>query len=203
MDCFNEFIRPYLDHLDETPKPTVNNYMRLLKSILRFPDSYAENIGKVNQHLLKNSDFEFIKSLIKEMIKVLPKSQLKHFKVLITHYINLINVQITKLNEFTWCMPNAELPGHREVEKFLRSDQQTVLYTNVFSSIHDAREFANTYGGTKPTYSVQIVPEGRGRSSFVHIIKTNAYHASRSRETVDLKNEQIELNQLLLELELS
>jgi hypothetical protein len=177
--------------------------MRLLKSVLRFPDFYAENIEKINQHLLKISDFEMIKSIIKDIIKSLPKPHLKHFKVLITHYLNLISVEITKLNEFTWEMPNAELPGHREVEKFLRSDQQTVIYTNVFSSIHDAREFASTYGGTKPTYSVQIVPEGRGRSSSVHIIKTNAYHASRSRKTADLKNEQIELNQLLLELESS
>jgi len=195
-------MRPYLDELVGTSKPlSVNTYIRVLKSILRFSDLCTENIGKLNEHLLKISDFEFIQSLIMEIRKLVPKTQLKQFKVLIAHYLNLISVQITKLSEFTWCMPNAELPAHREVENFLRSDQQTVLYANVFSSIHDAREFANTYGGTKPTYSVQIVPEGRGRTSFVHIIKTNAYHASRSREIAYLKTEQFEFNKLLLELE--
>jgi hypothetical protein len=201
LDCFNEFVRPFLDNLVEHTKPlSISNYTSLLKSMFRFPNNYSD-IEKINKHLLRNTDIEFVKSLIKEMRKLLPKTQLKHFKVLISHCINLISGQITKLGEFTWCMPYAELPGHREVEKFLRSDQQTILYTNVFSSIHDAREFAHSYGGTKPTYSVQIVPEGRGRNSFVHIIKTNAYHASRSRQTNDLKSEQEELNLLLSELE--
>jgi hypothetical protein len=47
--------------------------------------------------------------------------------------------------EFNWRMPNASFPRHPDVERFLKSNEESMVYSTPFHDIDYARNFARKY----------------------------------------------------------
>ncbi len=67
-----------------------------------------------------------------------------------------------------WCRPKAHLPNHPQVERFLRSAEESMVYMN-FCKITEARNFAQFLQNT--TQGVSVVASGSGKSSLCFIEK--------------------------------
>ena len=75
----------------------------------------------------------------------------------------------------SWRMP-VRLPNlpqqYFQFERFLRSDLESANLKNMFSTIAEARRFADKYAGNHGNYSTRIIATGAGKSALVTVLKT-------------------------------
>lgn len=95
---------------------------------------------------------------------------------LFKHRENWLEEKLKKEPKFSWSMPNANVPNHKNLEEFLRSDAQKMMFS--FTSIKDAREFADNYNGNGDGYSIKTETGGVGSDFYVTITKTKEYYES-------------------------
>ena len=74
--------------------------------------------------------------------------------------------------QFNWHQPNAVVPGHQDVESFLKGPNRTMIFgRNVFGSITRARRWASSHAKDKGCH-MTLTPSGTGRNAIVTIEKT-------------------------------
>ena len=102
---------------------------------------------------------------------------------------------------FTWQQLEAKLPGHPEVETFLRSSNESFSYAK-FASIADARYFAAELHRTGPTkgFSVSVKANGVGKSARCDIVKNRSHFDDVNRRFAAQKAESVQLSKLLQKL---
>ena len=79
--------------------------------------------------------------------------------------------------EFSWCMPHASIPGHPEVENFLKSDEKHFRYY-IGVSLEYSRSFCDMFGNeNNEHYSAKMnsVRFRTGKEAQVSIEKTKTY----------------------------
>ena len=94
--------------------------------------------------------------------------------------------------EFCWKQPDAVVPDHPLVEKFLRGPAQSCTYRN-FSSIDDARDWADEHRYDDGCF-MKLSTTGRGSTAAVQIVKTT--EGFKNVGSMMKKNKQ-EFNKLL------
>jgi hypothetical protein len=97
--------------------------------------------------------------------------------------------------KFSWQMPKATVPDHPEVEKFLRSPEKTLRYTNL--SDNDQMYILATdleKNGARMGFSVSVTPD----ETFpcCEIVKTREYYTRVARDFKEMKSESDELTEL-------
>ncbi|XP_046448003.1 uncharacterized protein LOC124196808 isoform X1 [Daphnia pulex] len=97
--------------------------------------------------------------------------------------------------KFSWQMPKATVPDHPEVEKFLRSPEKTLRYTNL--SDNDQMYILATdleKNGARMGFSVSVTPD----ETFpcCEIVKTREYYTRVARDFKEMKSESDELTKL-------
>lgn len=85
----------------------------------------------------------------------------------------------------SWDHPYAVVPGHPEVEAFLRSTQKSMTYSH-FPTFASACKFSVRVGGTKNGYSVQVDPVKMGKRFRCKMEKMLSRNALLKKMTDDL-----------------
>jgi hypothetical protein len=96
--------------------------------------------------------------------------------------------------KFSWQMPKATVPDHPEVEKFLRSSEKTLRYTNL--SDNDQMYILATdleKNGARMGFSVSVTPD---ETFPCEIVKTREYYTRVARDFKEMKSESDELTKL-------
>lgn len=87
----------------------------------------------------------------------------------------------------SWDYPYAVVPGHPEVEAFLRSSHKSLMY-NHFSTFAAACKFAIQLSGTKDGYSIHVNPEKVGKHFQCKIEKLLSRNALLNNERNELED---------------
>jgi hypothetical protein len=95
------------------------------------------------------------------------------------HCRHIASIRVTQLNSpeptFSWCMPNASMPSHPDVERFLRGPNQSYTVRGLNGITH-ARNFAAKYcngNAVKDGYSMRSTDVGgTGQNAYVTMMKT-------------------------------
>ena len=72
------------------------------------------------------------------------------------------------------------IKNHQQVNEFLQSQRQTMIYSGVFNGINHAREFVYRYDGQSNGYSVKMTASGAGKRAQVEIVKIGQYSGNES-----------------------
>ena len=94
----------------------------------------------------------------------------------------------------SWDHPYAVVPGHPEVEAFLRSTDKSMVYS-YFTSFASACKFSVRVGGTKNGYCIQVDPVKVGKRFRCKIEKTLSRNALLKKTTDDL----VEFREILMQ----
>lgn len=97
-------------------------------------------------------------------------SSIKQIIGLFKYRANWLEDKLKKAPAFSWSVPDANIPEHKEYEEFLKSERQEM--TCKFSSMYNARDFVAAYNGNKIGYSTEMTIGGSGKKSFVKVTKT-------------------------------
>jgi len=195
LELYNQFVIPILSKLE--PFPSSADLVLLIETVELFPEQQETQLDHIKRALITLKDKKTLGNHLKKLSNMLPVDSLKKFKEVFEHHLNNLNSCIANHTEFSWQMPLATTPGHPQVEKFLRSNEQTMVYRNVFSSINHARNFANKYSSDTQSYSysgpklysVVIEADGRGGDAFVRLTKTKDYYQSQLKELAKYKDD--------------
>lgn len=92
---------------------------------------------------------------------------------------------VPELPPFSWQQPSATLPGHTEVETFLRSNIEFYVCEK-FTGIGQARKFAKMVEQKQPTnnFSVTTETSGVGKMARCVIRKNRNYHEIRNQPSI-------------------
>jgi hypothetical protein len=195
LEFYNQFVVPILNKLE--PFPSSTDLVLLIQTVKLFPEQQESQLDQIKSALITIKDKTVLGNHLKELIKSFSVDSLKKFKEVFEHHLKTLNSSIANHKEFSWQMPLASTPGHPLVEKFLRSNEQSMIYGNVFSSISHARNFASkyrsdthsfSYAGSK-LYSVKIEADGRGGNSFVRLTKTKDFYQNQLNELTKTKED--------------
>ena len=122
----------------------------------------------------------------------------RHVMQLFEYRRNYLTEKIILIDtNFTWSMPGSISRYHPEVTKFLRGNEQIMVYTGHFSGIQEARNFSDSFSGLKDGYSLYIIPSGHGRNAQVLIKKTKEYYKSIIDSCTEYKSELDEIEIIL------
>ena len=77
-------------------------------------------------------------------------------ELLLVRARNLRWLKAAKLPKFSWKQPNAEIPDHPGVERFLKSDEVTFVYQG-FNETNAAVSWINQFAGVHDNYSFNAV----------------------------------------------
>ena len=189
FELFNECIKPVLVNHNQfsdiknssegySAKINVDIYSDLLTTILKL-EKYAgfeTNMENFKNSIIATLDVDSYEKLFESLMnRIKGFSSIKQILDLFKHRVKWLEDKLNNVNEFSWSMPNASVPKHRQLEEFLRSERNEMTYRN-FDTISYARNFANHYGGLKNGYSVEMNAGGTGRNSYVEVVKTRKYH---------------------------
>ena len=94
--------------------------------------------------------------------------------------------------QFSWHQPKAVVPGHPQVEQFLRGPAQSFTYRN-FNNLKHARNWANKHSHDTGCF-MTLTPIGRGSSAGVEVVKTRQSH---QREVEIFEKDKLEYTKLL------
>ena len=106
--------------------------------------------------------------------------------------------------EFSWRMPHASIPGHPEVENFLKSDR-TYFYYSIGVCLEDSRSFCDMFGNENSEhYSAKMnsVRFRTGKEAQVFIEKTKTYFekcTANYRALIEEYNQEIHSINMLLD----
>lgn len=151
--------------------------IKIIKFILHIIPNETSAIEIVKEKVLQIDDQTSTMDLIcKELLKLDNQKKSHPFiqKIFLKRYL-YFDKKAKEIIDFGWQMPNATMPQHPQVERFLKSNLSSFNYSGSFNSIIAARSFATQFSGFKSSYSIDIKPYGSGKKAFVTIIKTNAY----------------------------
>lgn len=103
------------------------------------------------------------------------------------YWIKLLQWRIRQLEKveemgtksFTWNQYDAVVPGHSQVQAFLRGPEQRMTY-QAFTSIRHARNWANKHSWSN-TYSITVTTGGTGQRSYALIEKTRAWYDKKMK----------------------
>lgn len=166
-----EKVTLFSESIDHHQQKSLKILYFLAETLVSFKNSedLMLNYKNLINHLKNSSIF---KQLIEEFIKYFNK--LKHSKSI----YDLFNLRFKMLTnalrntpEFSNVM-EGNIPGHKEVETFLRSNHSELIYTK-FNDLKQAKEFHSRYNGLKRGYSIQIETNGKGKTTYCVIKKTN------------------------------
>ena len=185
LEFFNEFIKPALSNnkyfsdikvlKESSYKENIKIYFELFKTIRKFEKSegYEENMESFKDAIIKTLNPEQYEKLLGSFMSSINEySSIKQILDLFKHRVAWLE---DKINNFSWCMPNASIYNHKKVEDFLRSDKQQMTL-NGFEAIKYAQRFVDAYGGVKEEYSTEMNIGGEGANFFVTITKTRDYY---------------------------
>ena len=156
----------------------VEIYSDLLKIIIKFEKypGFETNMESFRNSIIATLDSELYEQLFESIIKnVNGFSLIKQILDLFKHRVNCLNGLLNSVPEFSWSVPRASIPGYKQFEDFLKSEQQ-VMTLSGFGSFKQARNFANTHDGIKSQYSTSISLNGLGNNWSVTITKTKKFY---------------------------
>lgn len=157
----------------------------LAETILLF-DNQEEQITKFKNLILKSLDKSELYTLLDEIAKenrpnFSKFNNSKPILDLFIHHLKYLDEKI-KSHVFNWCMENASIPKHKEVEDFLKSSNIEMVYQGAgetggcFVSKSAAECFASTYRRDGSDYCVKIAAFKKpNQKAFVKIVKTKSH----------------------------
>ena len=94
-------------------------------------------------------------------------------------------------SEFSWEQPNAKVGDYPEVELFLRSPEETKVFSNLFSDHEAARRFAKELEGNGPKMGcgVRVTISGDSSGARCKIVKIRNYHDAVVKDYEKRKSE--------------
>jgi hypothetical protein len=190
--CFDRCVKPVLTNKEDFKSIIQNRYgfvegtkkyIDLAKTILQFKDPECESyMSLFNTSITSTLASNLYPNLLIKIVNHLSEYRSNKFLLdLFKHRISGLEAEIKKIDEkFTWSMPEATMPEHKEVQKFLRSDSHKMVYSSAFKTSHDAAEFIKLYdvldSQLKNGYSASMTID---TSTSVKIHKTRKYYESR------------------------
>lgn len=188
LQFYMQFVFPIFNKLE--PFPTSTDLILLIQTVKLFSEKQESQLNQIKNALISIKDKTVLGDHLKELVKSFSVDSLKKFKEVFEHHLSNLKSSVANHKTFSWEMPLASTPGHPLVEKFLRSNEQSMIYGNVFSSISHARNFASKYSSDTRSYSyvgpklysVKIEADGRGGNSFVRLTKTKDYYQNQLNE---------------------
>lgn len=204
--CFDRCVKPVLTNKEDFKSIIQNRYgfvegtrkyIDLARTILLFKDPECESyMSLFNASIINTLAPNLYPNLLIKIVNHLSEYKSNKFLLdLFKHRINWLEAEIKKIDDkFTWFMPEASMPEHKEVQEFLRSASHKMVYSSVFKTSHDAREFIKLYGDLdsqlKNGYSADMAID-KNMSTSVKIHKTRKYYESRLSLLVKYKQELI------------
>jgi len=185
IELFNQqvFARlsDYLSTNEQSEFATLFDLMNTVEKSLELDFVWLE----IKNVLFSLENLDKLNMVLKQMSVILSNEKLKTFKELYEKEADRLKSEISaRETEFSWSMPLAEFPKEKAIEEFLRSESVSYEYRpKTFNSIHEARVYATEHGGMRATYSTQMSGEGRGKTAYVKITKTEAYFSVKSFKT--------------------
>ena len=177
-----------------------------------FSDLIETVIDSNNDILIENVKNMALRMLTPDALKILLKKLALNFDKYITcgPIIEMFEyrkkwlrdeIKYEPEREFSWRMPHVSIPGHPEVENFLKGDGQHLRYIIGISAEY-ARVFCAIFGNeNNEHYSARMSCSGAGKDTYVTIEKTKAYFEKYAASYIALIEEykqEIESINLLL-----
>lgn len=183
--CLKSVVLPVLNRVDKFSRSIDLNTQSTLKilytvaeTLVLFQNSeeFMINYKNLINQIISPS---LLKQLIEEFLK-----NFNHFKK--SHSIqDLFRLRLKSLANVLKNVPNfsfimeAKIQGHGAVERFLRSENESMVYAGKFKGIKEAREFAARHGGLKRGHSTTMIASGSGKQAQVTITKTQELFQSQ------------------------
>jgi hypothetical protein len=197
---FDDWIKPFLD--TEASNINVDYCMLLLSAIMHFENSpdYGDLMKKLTDFVIRKLDIRLYEDLFDQIMKKFETFRSnEHILDLFRHHSIWLDGQIGPFTQFSWCMPEANIPEHKSVENFLKSDAQQCNYSN-FISVKDAHRLANMLRRERYCFSVEARAYGKARDSYVEIKKTRDWYNRKVAQLSDYFKRKDKLNALNLNL---
>ena len=170
---FNETIKPTLSNHTAFSDLNIDVYSDLVKTIRNFENcnGYEEIMDGFKDAIIKTLKPASYEELFESFVKhIHGYSSIKQIIGLFKYRANWLKEKLKKAPAFSWSVPDANIPEHKEYEEFLKSERQEM--TCKFRSMNDARNFLGAYNGNKSGYSTEMTIGGSGKKSFVKVTKT-------------------------------
>lgn len=177
------------------------------KDVAPIIKSFGFLVTEVWKSLLWFDDEEIFKSLSNKILeaflpsnenpvvaKIVSSSELRQLIRSSVHgrtaFCLFLEQRIDRLKAMTkpflsWDYPYAVVPGHPEVEAFLRSSHKSLMYSQ-FPTFSAACKFAIQMGGTKDGYSIRVNPEKVGKHFKCKIEKMLSRNSLMKKEVDEL-----------------
>jgi hypothetical protein len=199
---FDEWIKPIFD--SENFYISVSDAcMDLFSVIMHFendPD-YDDLMKKLIRFITKKLDNSLYEELFDQIMEKFENFRTNEFILdLFRHHLRWLNGQIGPFSEFSWRMPEANVPEHKTIEEFLKSNDQQKIFNINFWSVAFANRFAKRISENKYSYSAEAKVNGKGRSLSVEITKTNEWYNKKAAQLSDYFKRRDNLKALNLNL---
>lgn len=217
LECLNLFILPIFDNwevLKEIREPqfksnssnesedSLSNEAKfdkrcceLIDTLSLFPNEVtSEYFNKFGEIMLKILG-EYSSKVIVDRLRM-NFDEMKNYNsmlMLIEKRIVWLEMKIKNIDMVDLKMYGS-IPGHPDVEMFLKSVKKELLYDYNFESREACDNFINRYDGLKETYSISITKFGAGRHKSLLIKKTMRMF---ERDKCELESYKLELHELI------
>ena len=190
--CFKGIIVPLLNKTADFLKLGVKSILDIYEIIelLFKKQTNSEYFNKYEQLVKQMNSDQLSMLLIETTTHFDTYKSSKTFYKLYEWRMETLSQKMRKQPEFSWSMSSAKLPKHLDVQKFLRSAEQTYTYKNSFGGIADARKFIEEYDGLRKElgFSIATKAYGIGKKAHVIITKTRDFYNSQTQDA-DIKQE--------------
>lgn len=196
MEC----VRPIMDN-DKSFRKLIkkrgfswrdSNNVHCLAKCLNLFENHAEfeNLTRsLNQMIIKHLKPNYIRDYLEKFFTYNKnykpnKPLLELFK----YQIDWLNNEIKKpIPVFSWSMPDAVIPEHKEFEEFLKSDRTDLVLR--FDTKLEAIKFAIKNRGHRTNYSAKLIAEGKDGDASVKVKKTRDWYESKLKRIKSFKEE--------------
>ena len=196
---WNSLLQPYLSVVTNRhePEKSVTNVFKTFLSAFAKRSSLGKPLVTLVdsiKNLSKNFQ-DLLKLLTQQILQIFPDKE-----NIPDCLLNASNLRFDYLEgvigkgvpQFSWHQPNAVVPGHPQVEKFLRGPAESFTYRN-FNNLKHARNWANKHSRDTGCF-MTLTPIGRGSSAGVEVVKTRQCH---QREVEIFEGDKVEYTKLL------
>ena len=196
---WNSLLQPYLSVVTNRhePEKSVTNVFNTFLSAFAKRSSLGKPlvtlVDSIN-NLPKNFQ-DLLKLLTQQILPIFPDKEnipdclLNASKIRFDYLEGVIGKGVP---QFSWHQPKAVVPGHPQVEKFLRGPAESFTYRN-FNNLKHARNWANKHSRDTGCFMI-LTPIGRGSSAGVEVVKTRQCH---QREVEIFEEDKVEYTKLL------
>lgn len=103
---------------------------------------------------------------------------------------------------FNWCMPEASFPNHPEIEAFLRSDRERMVYSDHFRDAKKARKFVKDHDSSLFRFRLSDAPvtytvKMQAADKTIEITKTKNYFNDKNKIFTSYSEELKKINNSL------